>query len=35
MDDTVSGGPAAAVANTSGPSETHNRTVALGLRHIF
>ncbi len=33
---TVSGGPAAAVANTPPtPSETTNRIVALGLRHRF
>ena len=33
---TVSGGPAAAVANTAPtPSETSNRIVALGIRHRF
>ena len=33
---TVSGGPAAAVANTAPtPSETGNRIVALGIRHRF
>jgi predicted porin len=36
MKSTVSGGPAAAVANTAPtPSETGNRIIALGIRHRF
>jgi predicted porin len=36
MKSTVSGGPAAAVANTAPtPSETSNRIIALGIRHRF
>lgn len=36
MESTVSGGPAAAVENKAPlPSETKNRIVALGIRHVF